>query len=463
MKKRTWKAWMIVLAVAVFVTALWGGTQFQSNRQTAALLENQYQNAFYNMYNSIENLNFALAKAQIAGKEQSLALLSQISSEAENAQNNLNGLPLDQTALIRTEKYFNQLADYSITLNKKVARDEELTEQEKKQIGSFYEELKDIYQAMSEMETAVASGDVMFTALKKRQGFSNASARTAVDSSQRTAEDYLVALNKKLSTIDTLIYEGAYSDHMLKLNAKGMEGLEAVTLAQAEQKALEFLKKCGHKNFEKVSGIKSDLASIPVYIFVFNDNDQKTNDQKPQVAVSQNGGYIISAFMPQKTGVANISLEEAAALAEAFLQKLDLGEMEIVKQYFDEYTVDFSFARIEEDILYYPDNVLVGVSLVDGEITAYQAKDYWTNYSQRELPEMMIEAKEMGEGLNKAFEPLGDSRLVMISDGAGKEILCHEFSGKCNDAEYIIQINSQKGFEENIFSHVKEGQGFYTR
>lgn len=459
MKNKTWKIWTIVLAVAFFVAAMWGYNQYLDKRQVAALLENEYQRSFYSLTDSVENLQFLTGKLQIAGKEQSLYLLAQIQSEADKAQSDICSLPLEANSLNRTSIYFNQLGDYAQTLAKKVTGGQELSVGEKAQISSFYRELGDIYDQLSALEQAAASGSIRFSLAKKMRN-NNRAVQVATDGSATeptTAAAYFSELEGSLSSIRTLTYEGPYSAHMVNIKAKNLLAGKSITQDEAKKIAEEFLKAGNYSGYQYQNLVELSKAAIPVYYLTFSNEDKNAH-----ISISKVGGKIIGFMIDKEKASAAIKVEAAVQKAQDFIKDMDYPKMKVIAQSKEDERLLVTLARLEDDILYYPDKVLVEVALDDGTIVAFQAEDYWLNYGKRDLPELQVTAEDAQGKLNKAFV-MKQNSLAVVSDGAGSELLCHEFLGTCGEDEYVVQVDSRGGLEQNIFRNVSSGDGFYTR
>jgi spore germination protein len=459
MKNKTWKIWTIVLAVAFFVAAMWGYNQYLGQRQVAALLENEYQRSFYSLTDSVENLQFLTGKLQIAGKEQSLYLLAQIQSEADKAQADLCSLPLEANSLNRTSTYFNQLSDYAKTLAKKVTGGQELSVGEKAQITSFYRELSDIYDQLSSLEQATASGSVRFIMAEKTGNNNRAVQVTAdnVEAEPVTAANYFSKLEASLGSIKTLSYEGAYSAHMANIKAKNLLAGKSITKDEARKIAEQFFKAKNYSGYQYQNLVELSEAAIPVYYLTFSNKDKNAN-----ISISKVEGKIIGFMIDKEMTSAAIKVEEAVQKAQDFIKNMDYPNMKAIAQSKEDERLLVTLARLEDDILYYPDKVLVEVALDDGAIVAFQAEDYWLNYGKRDLPELQVTAEDAQGKLNKAFV-MKQNSLALVSDGAGGELLCHEFLGTCGEDEYVVQVDSQGGLEQNIFRNVSGDDGFYSR
>lgn len=111
----------------------------------------------------------------------------------------------------------------------------------------------------------------------------------------------------------------------------------------------------------------------------------------------------------------------------------------------------YTFVRTEDDVFYQPDRIQIKVALDNGEITALSARDYLVNhYSRSDVDyEQNITEQEAMELVNPQLE-VGESKLAVIKNDLGDEVLTYEFIGQANDSTYKVYINADDGFEEGV-------------
>ena len=89
------------------------------------------------------------------------------------------------------------------------------------------------------------------------------------------------------------------------------------------------------------------------------------------------------------------------------------------------------------------------VSLDDGSVIGFSAKDYLMAHHTRDIPEPSISKEEALEQINRRVTIMEDG-LAIITNDLGDEVLCYEFYGTINDDTYQIFINADNGREESV-------------
>ena len=101
--------------------------------------ENQYNMAFYELVDYIQNVETYLAKSLISSTpEHGAETLTNVWREANLAQVYLSRLPIDSVELEKTAKFLNQVSDYSYSLSRKNIYNESLTEDDLKNLEELH-------------------------------------------------------------------------------------------------------------------------------------------------------------------------------------------------------------------------------------------------------------------------------------------------------------------------------------
>jgi len=120
-----------LLALLLLAAAAVAGWQWRERAQAEAELSAQYQRAFYELLSQVENTEVLLAKSLVAASPgQQVIHLTDVWRQAFGAQANLNQLPLNDISLLRTSRFLTQVGDYAYALARRAARGEPVTEEE---------------------------------------------------------------------------------------------------------------------------------------------------------------------------------------------------------------------------------------------------------------------------------------------------------------------------------------------
>ena len=76
-------------------------------------------------------------------------------------------------------------------------------------------------------------------------------------------------------------------------------------------------------------------------------------------------------------------LDRAEDIAEEFLERLGYEDLEVVRVRHNGTTADFSFVYEMEDVVYYPDEILIKVCQSRGVVTGMDATKYLQNHKGR--------------------------------------------------------------------------------
>ena len=112
------RVFLIVLVLAIgIVAALWYAYNEKNNYKLA--MENQYNMEFYELLDYVKNVQNYLAKSLISSTpEHGAETLTQVWREANLASAALSQLPILTDELSKTEKFLNQVSDYSYVILK---------------------------------------------------------------------------------------------------------------------------------------------------------------------------------------------------------------------------------------------------------------------------------------------------------------------------------------------------------
>ena len=108
------KIWTVATVIALIVVAILGYNLLNQKRVYATTKENEYNMAFYEVVEYVQNLKTYLAKSMISkSAEHGAEMLTHVWREANLAQAYLGMLQIERQELANTEKFLNQVSEYS--------------------------------------------------------------------------------------------------------------------------------------------------------------------------------------------------------------------------------------------------------------------------------------------------------------------------------------------------------------
>ena len=449
-KERLKKGHMLsVICVLLIVVVALGIILYNKQREYRQVSENNYNMAFYELVDYVQNVETYLAKSLISStSEHGAETLTNLWREANLAQSYLARLPIESQELENTEKFLNQVSDYSYSLSRKNIYNENLSEEDLKNLKDLHSYSVELENTLNQLSDDLNSGRFSWGELTKKGTVAFAQ---QVDN---ISKESFSNLEENFHEYSGLIYDGAFSEHLTNHEQKGLIG-EEIDEEKAKQIAEEFI---GKENIKESSNLGfSENASIPVYDFSITNHEDKTF----HISIAKKGGHIVYMNANREVNSEIISQEEANSKGKEFLEAKGFKNMKETYYLKQEGIVTINYAATQNDVVMYPDLIKVKVALDNGEILGIETTGYLNNHTQRDTAKIKITQEEAKKTLNKDLE-IKSEGLAVIPTEWQTEILCYEFKGKVEDREFLVYINAENGREEDILIITNTPNGTLT-
>ena len=413
--------------------------------------ENDYNMAFYELVDYVDDVENYLAKSLISSTPQYEAEnLSYVWREANLAQSYLARLPIESNELANTAKFLNQVSDYSFTLSRKNIYNEPITEEERNNLKELHTYSVELKNTLNQLSTDINDGKISWGELTKKG--TNVFAQQV----SNISKDSFSNLEENFHEYAGLIYDGAFSEHMTNPERKGLTG-EDIDEEKAKQIAKEFV---GESRIEEInSNGESENGNIPSYNFEIKIKNEK--DSKIWIAISKKGGHIVFMNFNREVTVENISQEDVNEIGKRFLNEKGFQNMKAT--YFTKQggIVTINYAYQEQDVVIYSDLIKVKIALDNGEVLGLETTGYLNSHYERNLNQIKVSKEKAREFLNNDLEIISEG-LAMIPTEYQTELLCWEFKGKVEEREFLVYINVETGKEEDVLLILDTPNGTLT-
>ena len=426
-----------VIMVLLVIVAILGFLLYRKQREYRQASENSYNMAFYELVDYVQNVETYLAKSLISSTpEHGAETLTNLWREANLAQSYLARLPIESQELQNTEKFLNQVSDYSYSLSRKNIYDEALTQEDLDNLTELHGYSVDLENMLNQLSEDLNQGRFKWDELTKKGTVAFAQ---QVDN---ISKESFSNLEENFHEYSGLIYDGAFSEHLTSSEPKGLTG-EEISEEDAKQKAIDFI---GEDKCKEVTNMGlSENATIPVYDFSITNYDDNTIN----ISVSKKGGHIVNMNTNRDVSVEIISQEEANNKGKEFLSSKGFENIKETYYLKQEGIVTINYAATQDNVTLYSDLIKVKVALDNGEILGVETTGYLNNHTIRNFTKPKITVDEAKSKLNKNLQ-LESEGLAMIPTEWKTEIFCYEFKGKVDDREFLVYINVENGREEDI-------------
>ena len=445
------KSYLISLIVIFLVIAICLIAVIINNKnETKLASENSYNMAFYELVDYVQNVETYLAKSLISSTpEHGAETLTNVWREANLAQAYLSQLPIESQELENTERFLNQVSDYSYSLSRKNIYDESLTEEDLNNLKELHTYSVELENTLNQLSEDINAGRIKWNELenKGQEAFAQQVSTSSLDG--------FISLEENFHEYSGLIYDGAFSEHITSTEKKGLTG-EDIDEETAKQKVIQFV---GQDNIKDVQSLGfSENATIPEYNFSVTTND----DINISISISKKGGHIVYMNSNRNVNTEIISQEEANEKGKEFLNNHGYSNMKETYYLKQDGIVTINYAYEQDNVVVYSDLIKVKVALDNGEVLGIETVGYLNNHVEtRDLSNIKITQEEAKRTLNKDLE-INSEGLAIIPTEYQTEILCYEFKGKVDDREFLVYINAENGREEDVLIITNTPNGTLT-
>lgn len=434
-----------VLAVAAVMTA-WGASQTIRAEQYEKQLSVAQQRTISTLSSYISTLENDLRKMQYVNTSTMASGLSlSLCRASAGAKNCLSELSAGETQLSTINKFLSQSADYVQSLTKRIADGENLTEKDHAQIAELYRYANELASKISYMEEVMYSGEIDFS-----DAISTLGQLTDNGDLSLSYSDTVSDAEKSFSDYPTLIYDGPFSDNMLKKESVMLKNEKEINANQAKKKAAEF---SGIAE-ENLIRQEDENGRIKAYVFYCDGTS---------VAVTKNGGYLMYLLSDTYAGEEKKTTEDAVTIARKYLEKHGFSSLKDSYYSVSDGICTINFAHTVNDVICYPDLIKVGVALDTGKIVSADTSGYLMNHKDRNIPSDVISSGEAERALSSTLT-VTDRKTAFIPMSDGNEVYTYEFLCRDKDGnDILVYVNAATGKEADIKLLMYSDGGILTR
>lgn len=441
-----------ILIILVVLSIVLGYFWYRQKQDYKIAMQNQYNFALYELTDYMQDVENYLAKAMITSTpEHGAETLTKVWREANLAQVYLAQLPVSSTELANTEKFLNQVSEYSYSLSRKNIYNEELSQEDLdnlKQLHSYSEELKN---TLDQLCTDMNEGRISWDELTKNTEI--AFAQQVDNLSAATFSN----LDENFGEYAGLIYDGAFSEHIESTEKKGLTG-EEIDEEKAKQVAIEFI---GNDRIKEINS-NGLIENGNIQVFDFNVKINNENNNFLTISISKVGGHIVNMNYNRDIDAEVISIEDANKKGLEFLNSRGIENMKETYYLKEGGVLTVNYAYKQNDVVIYTDLIKLKIALDNGEILGMETTGYLNNHSQRTFTTPKVSMEEAKSKLNKNLEITSEGMAIIPTEWK-TEILCYEFKGKIDDTDFLVYTNVETGREENILVIIDTPNGILTQ
>lgn len=416
----------IILSVLLVIVTAFGIYQFNRARKLTYYRDIEYNRVFSELTEYVDDLEISLLKGQVVSTSEQMAKLSSdLYGQASAAKANLSLLPLEGETLTKTSEFLSQVGEYAHSISDKMLRGEKMSKTELKTMQELLRYADTLKDGLDEMLLGINEGRISFR--KKREGMNFLSGGKVAMANE------LAKLEDEFHNYPSLIYDGPFSQHLTLKESVFVKGKAEIFQKQAQARAKSFV------GNEEVS-ISEIGGKLPAY---------SVKSNSVTVEFTRQGGVLLLLMKDRIAEEEKLSLTQAKKKAESFL--LENGFSSMKESYYEKRdgSIVINYAYEQDGYIVFPDLVKVKVALDNGEIIGFESRGYVMNHVFRQIPEPMITKEQALKNVNEHLETEEvTTAIIPLEDGS--EAACYQIKGIVSNKHFLIYVNTQTGFTEDV-------------
>ncbi|MFK3936257.1 germination protein YpeB [Alkalihalobacillus sp. NPDC078783] len=427
-----------VAVAAVIGTGVWGYQQKSEGDELRIQAENNYQRAFHDLTFNLDQIEDELGKTLAMNTRRQLTpSLAEVWRVTSLAQKNLAQLPMQNVKTSDTEEFLYKIGDFSYRTSVRDLDKEPLTEKE-------YQTLTDLHKHAGEIRQSMRS--LQAQAMNNKHRWVDESANENAPQGEESVPGQFELMNKSVEGFSEVDW-GASKDSIRNINGELKKALTGKEVSEKEAQDIgRSYAGVGKESNVDITETGKGLE-YPAYTLVIDDPDHKANYY---MDISINGGEPIWFMQEREMGEQTIGLNEATEKASNFLEQHGKENMELIDSTQYDTVGVFEYVYKQDDVRIYPDSILIGVALDNGDVVSYESKGYIINHKEnRDLVKPKLSREEAQTKVNPKVKIM-EEHLGIIKNNINEEVLCYEFLGVLDDDTYRIFISAEDGQEEKV-------------
>ncbi|MET3682351.1 spore germination protein [Alkalibacillus flavidus] len=439
-----WLRWVIyiILIIGMIGSIVWGYQEQQDKNALLIKAENNYQRAFHDLTYRMDQLNEKISTVLAMNAPNNISpQMADVWKITSEAKADVAQLPLSLMPFSETKQLLNQVGDFAYDVSIRNLSDEPLNEQELEALSQLQDESNKIKRQLRTVQNQVLSDGIRWMDIE------------ASMVTNETRDDNVL---KGLKQVEEQVGQFNGLDQLSQPNMNQSITLDGDDINKSDVETIvrDYFEL--NDQAELTVTETGDGSDIPIYNASF-----ETDEVHGYSEVTQKGGHVLSYLLNRELGEASISLNEGMNVAEELLADLDFEQIEMVESIQYDQVGVYEFVHVHDNIYYYPDEIRVKVALDEGDVIGLTAREFILNERNREQLSLEPELTE-DEALGYIHDQLDEqlTRLAVIENEEGEEVLTYEVLGTIDGTTYRVFINANDGFEERV-DRLKQSEEVY--
>ena len=442
MRSQKGQVWAYLLLGVALVGAMgFGAYQTRLKNQYLRDAENKYMAAFHKLKWTSENIEERTAKLMATNDPQiQESLLADLRVFSAQAVEHMATLPFNTMNTPRITNFLNTLRAVSDEKHHKLSTGQVLDDNDWAQLTELRKQAVFFEAELSNMLGLLANNMIPWrTTVQATSPAQSGQAATPITRAVMTMEEGMPVPPGE---------EQALAPEKAELPRPRSDlgpRVDAAAAAEAIRRFLDMPLK-GDPVQTGVYDPEDTQKGLSLYYF----DATKENGLTMNFGVSVHGGHVV--YMVDGRPVTDKRLQPPELIQKAadMLRRWGFPDVAHVSAVENDGTLVMDFAPVVGGVAIHTDMIRVSLAMDNGELVGYDARPYWVNHYNRDLPTPKLTAAEAAARTSPRLTVTGEPRLALIADRRGQERLVWEVPGRVEDQYFRVFVDAADGSEVDL-------------
>ncbi|MBP2019393.1 germination protein YpeB [Symbiobacterium terraclitae] len=442
MRSQRGQAWAyLMLGVALVGAMGFGAYQTRLKNQYLRDAENKYMAAFHKLKWTSENIEERTAKLMATNDPRlQESLLADLRVFSAQAVEHMSTLPFTTMNTPRIANFLNTLRDQSDEKHHKLNTGQALDEADWAQLMELRKQAVFFEEELSNLLGLIGNNMIRWQpTVQATSPAQTGQAATPITKSVLALEQ---SIPVPPGEENALAPEKA---HLPRPQTDLGPRVDAAAAAEAIKRFIDMPLK-GEPVQTGVYDPEDKLQGLSLYYF----DATKQNGLPMNFGVSVHGGHVIYMVDGRLVAEQKLKPDELIQKAMQMLARWGFPNVAHVSAAENDGTLVMEFAPVVDGVAIHTDMIRVSLAMDNGELVGYDARSYWVNHHDRQLPAPRLSADEAAAHTSPRLTVTAEPRLALIADRRGQERLVWEVPGRVEDQQFRVFVDAQDGTEVDL-------------
>lgn len=421
-----------ILVVALIGAGVWGYKEHKDKNTVMIQAENNYQQSYNQLTSYVDQLHNKLGTTlAVKSADAMRPQLVDVWRLATLAHNTVGQLPLTLMPFNKTNDFLVNVGQYTYQKAVKNNNNQPLSSKDYQTVEKLYKQSGKVEDGLKGVQQNIMTNKLKWMDVQQALA------------AQNQSQDNQIVDGLKSVEMKAGAFSNQWSPDMKQMNQTMALDYNKIS-GKIVSRSVAVKQVTNELNLKHVKVVNSQILGKGSAHSAYQLKLKATGHPSLLASVSRHGGRLLWFMQNRKVTAGKMSLNQGETSASAFIKKHGIQNMSVVKSDQYDHIAIFNYALQKNNVTVYPAMIRLKVALDTGEVLSYDQSEYLINQSIKTTDKPAISEQKARSSIHNKVT-LQETRLAIINNEKGVNVLCYEFLGTKGNETYRIFINAKSG------------------